>query len=433
MPKKLTTEDFIEKAKAVHGDRYDYSQAVYKGSNIKVAILCPEHGVFKQAPASHIGGQGCSTCGVIKNTTKRILPLDEFLCRAKNAHGNKYDYSQVSYTTSYKKVTILCSEHGAFEQTPKSHMAGRGCQACAVISRTDNTCSFVIKSQGIHGNKYDYSQVLYSRSTDKVRIICPEHGAFEQTPNTHIKGRGCAACWTVKRSPKADKFVEKARVVHGNKYDYSQIAYAGASSVVNIICPIHGQFKQYAHAHFRGAGCPTCAHKYMTHSKERFIDLARTRHGDTYNYSQVSYRTSKTKVEIKCPIHGAFRQKPNSHLSGQGCPTCAQGNKRLDWIEQAKGKKSVLYFIKIFSEEEVFYKVGITFRSIEKRYSKRDLAAYQYEVLALHESTHAAAVWDWEQSILETFAHLAYKPKKYFAGKTECFSECDEILACFPV
>jgi hypothetical protein len=162
-------------------------------------------------------------------------------------------------------------------------------------------------------------------------------------------------------------------------------------------------------------------------------------HGDKYDYSQATYVNGRKHITVVCRRHGAFYPSPLNHINrASGCPACADElwaiAQRMDWEERAKGRSAQLYFLRFYSETEVFYKVGITYLGVSKRFqTSKQVRGYSYEVLALHTSQNAAAVYDWEQSILETFAHLKYTPKKSFGGSTECFSSCDEILAIFPL
>ena len=105
MPKKITTNKFIERAKLIHGDRYDYSMVEYVNIYTKVKIICSEHGEFKQLPNNHLSGKGCPSCGEQKLTT------DQFIERAKSIHGDRYDYSMVEYVNTNNKVTVICSDH----------------------------------------------------------------------------------------------------------------------------------------------------------------------------------------------------------------------------------------------------------------------------------------------------------------------------------
>ena len=179
---------------------------------------------------------------------------------------------------------------------------------------------FIEKARAIHGNKYDYSKVEYINNKKPVCIICPEHGEFWQTPHGHLKGYGCNLCGNGIRFT-TEEYIHKAHTVHGDKYDYSKCVYIGALKKVCIICPKHGEFWQEASSHIRGCGCPMCD-KTMKHTLDSFITSSRKVHGNKYDYSKVEYINNKTKVCIICPEHGEFWQSPKHHLAGNGCPVC---------------------------------------------------------------------------------------------------------------
>ena len=168
----------------------------YVGNQTEVEIICPIHGVFKQTPAVHSSGCGCPYCsGNAKSTT------EEFIEKAKKEHPDKnYDYRQVHYINSTTKVKIICPEHGMFEQTPNSHLRGKGCPLCARWTLDE----FVEKSSSIHHNMYDYSKVEFVDLDTKVLISCPIHGYFLQSPNKHLNGEGCPKCYTSKTSHLVD-------------------------------------------------------------------------------------------------------------------------------------------------------------------------------------------------------------------------------------
>ena len=135
----------------------------------------------------------------------------------------------------------------------------------------------------------------------------------------HTKGQGCPKC-SGKYIPTTEEWIENARNVHGDKYDYSKVKYVGTHTKVCIICPIHGGFEQTPHNHLEGQSCPTCGKCIPT--KEEWITSARKVHGNKYDYSKVEYVNARTKVCIICPEHGEFCQTPHKHLSGSGCPKC---------------------------------------------------------------------------------------------------------------
>ena len=333
--KKLTAEEFIEKAREVHGDRYDYSKVEYVNANTKVCIVCPEHGEFWQVPASHLKGIGCQKCGIERRRGARRLSKKEFISRAKETHGDKYDYSKVEYVNFATRVCIVCQEHGEFWQTPANHLGGNGCPKCSGTEKLTAE-EFIERSRDVHGDKYDYSKVEYVNTDTKVCIVCPVHGEFWQRPAKHLKGQGCPKC-SGKTKLTAEEFIERSRDVHGDRYDYSKVVYANAKTDVRIVCPLHGEFWQAPYSHLSGNGCPKCAGKKKM-TTEGFIEKAREVHGDRYDYSKVEYVNSTTKVCIVCQEHGEFWQTSASHLGGNGCPKCS-GNKKLtteEFIDKAR-------------------------------------------------------------------------------------------------
>ena len=320
---KYTTEDFIAKAREVHGDKYDYSKVEYITKKTKVCIICPKHGEFWQKPANHLLGQGCPKCG---GSAK--LTTDDFIAKAREVHGDKYDYSKVEYVNSKTPVCIICPEHGEFWQKPNYHLSGSGCDKCGGTYKY-TTEEFIAKAREVHGDKYDYSKVKYVNASTKVCIICPEHGEFWQAPNSHLNGRGCPKCGHENANMTTEEFIKKARAIHGDKYDYSKVEYANANVKVCIICPEHGEFWQLPGIHLSGHGCPKCSGRGKL-ATEEFIQRAKEVHGDKYDYSKVEYKGNKNKVCIICPEHGEFWQTPNSHLQGQGCPKCVGKNKTTE-------------------------------------------------------------------------------------------------------
>ena len=268
MGKFLTTDDFINRAKKIHGDKYDYSKVEYERSNKKVCIICPEHGEFMQRPNDHLSGCGCKKCAMEVIKSKEMKTNKEFIEQSKEIHGDKYDYSRVDYKGSFIKVCIICPEHGEFWQTPANHLSGKGCKKCAQSSLWDKrgrktTEDFIKEAKKIHGDKYDYSKVEYINNRTKVTIICPEHGEFVQTPIKHIMGEGCPKCavkkiWDTRGRITTKEWIEKAKKVHGDKYDYSKVEYKRNDIKVSIICPEHGEFMQTPAKHLHGQECPQC-------------------------------------------------------------------------------------------------------------------------------------------------------------------------------
>jgi len=282
-----------------------------------------------------------------KNTTKT------FIEKAKQIHGDRYDYSKVSYTNNKTNITIICKKHGKFSQRPDKHLIGQGCPFCSKTMKSSNN-SFIEKAKQIHGDRYDYSKVEYVNSHTKVCIICPEHGEFFQDPHNHLKGKGCPICSkSIHKNKKytTETFVQEANKVHNCKYDYSKTEYIDMLTKVCIICPKHGEFYQLPYLHLKGSSCKKCAHEELGLSKrlttEDFIEKSNKIHNNKYDYSKTEYVTGKNKVCIICPKHGEFWQAPWRHLDGNGCPKCVHHISKaeseiFDYITSLIGKENVI-------------------------------------------------------------------------------------------
>ena len=245
-----------------------------------------------------------------------------FLEKSKNVHKGRYDYSLVEYKTCHDKVKIICKKHGVFEQKPYKHTnRGDGCPKCSgnYVRSLDD---FLREAKEVHGNKFDYSLVeLKSYSVDKITIICKDHGPFLQLPRNHINQKhGCPVCGG-HRNITTDIFVSEATTLHNGKYDYSSCTYTGMHGYVIIKCPNHGNFKQKALSHMQGQGCKKC--HQVTIDTSNFIVQASKIHNNIYNYDNVEYKNSKTKVNIICELHGVFHISAYRHLQGDGCQQCS--------------------------------------------------------------------------------------------------------------
>ena len=134
MTERLTTEEFIQRAREVHGSQYDYDRTVYVATLNKIAITCPEHGDFEQRANNHLQGKGCPECATLAIASAQSSTTEEFKGKARAVHGSRYNYDRTVYVTSKKKITITCLEHGDFKQRPNNHLQGSGCPKCAGFS-----------------------------------------------------------------------------------------------------------------------------------------------------------------------------------------------------------------------------------------------------------------------------------------------------------
>lgn len=197
MGTKLTTKKFVERAKLLHGKKYDYSKVEYKGIYEDVLIICKKHGAFTISAHKHINSKrGCQKCGRERMARSQSLTTSEFIAKAREIHGNKYDYSKVEYINAKTPIKIICpiQDHGAFPQNPSDHLYQEsGCPKCGgrLIS---NTNEFIQASIKLHGEKYDYSKTVFVSAKEKVIIGCPFHGDFSQSAYNHSHGYGCSKC-----------------------------------------------------------------------------------------------------------------------------------------------------------------------------------------------------------------------------------------------
>lgn len=327
MGKKLTTEEFIKKAKLVHGDKYDYSKTIYVNAKSKVTIFCKTCDKFFDQVADTHYECGCPTCGKNQTGLKKRTSEEDFLKDAFIKHGIKFDYSRMNYQGLNKKVDIICPIHGVIHTTPYNHLISSGCFYCGVDMRKSTSEEFIKKANLKHKNIYDYSKTDYIDCDTKVEVICKTHGTFWITPKFHLNKGKCPQC--SEHFPyTTETFIEKATLIHQNKYDYSKVFYKNFETKVEIVCSKHGSFTQSPQNHigYNKRGCPKCAKSGTKLTTQEFIDKANLVHGDKkFDYSQTIYARNCKKIDIICPKHGKFSITPNSHLdirSGGGCIKC---------------------------------------------------------------------------------------------------------------
>ena len=317
----------IVKFKEVHGDTYNYSLVQYIKNNIKVKIICQKHGVFEQTPEKHKQGKKCPRC----SKGYKFLQED-VLDRFKTVHQDKYNYSLFKYNGNNIKSKIICPEHGVFEQTPNVHWNGSGCPKCKIKNLFLNNKDVLDRFKTVHQDKYNYSLFEYNGNNIKSKIICPEHGVFEQTPINHWNGQGCPFCSKNKKLSQ-EEVLKKFNKVHKDKYDYSLVEYINRDTKVKIICPEHGVFDQNPSSHWNGYGCPHCSKENYKENNPQILSQFKVLsqfqkvHQDKYDYSLFEYNGNNIKSKIICSEHGVFEQVPMTHKIGVGCPQCKTNSK----------------------------------------------------------------------------------------------------------
>lgn len=263
---RLNTEEFIKRARRVHGNKYDYSKVTYINMYTRVIIICPIHGQFSQVPSEHLRGYNCYKCGKLSMSRTLLCTQDEFISNAHTVHNYKFDYSQVIYIHCEKDVIIICPQHGPYSQTPKRHLIGKGCYTCARTNRLTQQ-DFLDRSIKVHGDTYGYSKVVYIIAYSDVIITCKIHGDFTQKPYIHWAGSGCQKCAKVGYSRKAIAWLdnvaetENLEIQHmnnGGEFHIPQTRFKadGYCHKTNTVYEFHG-------CTFHG--CPTCTEPDMLH------------------------------------------------------------------------------------------------------------------------------------------------------------------------
>ena len=390
--KTLTTEQWVEKARKVHGSTFNYSKAVYKNSKTPVDIICETHGLFTQQAGSHLRGTGCRKCGGTFGS------LDTFLAASKKVHGDRYTYEDVVYKNNTTDVKITCKIHNTFLQAPKLHKKGHGCHLCnSGVALT--TSQWVEKAKAARGEGFRYSDVEYVNSKTPIVVRCPEGHKFSVTPSRFLDGASCSVC-RLPRSEKiqgyTSKFQQKFLEVFKDRGDGPEITCSDGHRIFSSIQDLRFNLKKFK--------CSSCTEAYAAAKEEikayakkrslvdflevykashpkstlifsrseyissdkpmlvtcekghefkatpnnllskgsqclgcsgskqpttsEFITRCVETHSEAYDYSLVTYKGNLPKVTIICPTHGKFRQRAGEHVRGSVCPDC-EGSKKL--------------------------------------------------------------------------------------------------------
>lgn len=263
------------------------------------------------------------------------ITTEDIINRFKKVHGNRYDYSQVEYTSAKNKVSVICKIHGPFLVTPNNHENGNGCAKCVGkgFSKQEKYDNFVKNARTIHGDKYDYSLFGTITSQNKLPIICPIHGIFHQLLRAHITNKsGCPECGNIKSAKSqllsVDTFIEKAKKVHGNLYDYSKVEYTGAHRKVSIICNEHGSFEVTPANHWSNkVGCPNCAKKSKSKGEQliqNWLELNKIDFECQKTFTDLYYKSVNAKLKydfylprynILIEFDGEYHYSPISYSS----------------------------------------------------------------------------------------------------------------------
>lgn len=297
---------------------------------------------------------------------------------------------------------------------------------------------FIQEAREVHGSAFCYDKVELESYHKKVVITCPEHGDFEQKPYNHITvGQGCIRCSANNRERNptitTTEFIERSRIAHGDKYDYSKSVFRGARDDIEIVCPRHGSFWQHAHNHYRSknpTGCPSCAFEtFGNHALLSVIDFKRRcseKFNNRYDYSLVNFERVRDKVKIICHEHGVFEQSVMVHLMGSGCRECAKSRMNLGYTD--RHNTTSIYLLEINFKSYTFLKVGISIDPPRRiRDIQKELRGSNIKLLRFL-SGDSNLIFEFEQD-LHNDKSLVHYWGANFGGMSECYkmSEFEEL------
>jgi len=341
-------------------------------------------------------------------------------------HGDEFEYNITSVRTK-DKVEVICKKHGKFKQDIRNHLSGQKCAKCMYDSKRLDTETFIINAKYIHGEVYDYSQTIFNGSHSKLNIVCKIHGVFSQTANDHTNGNGCGKCAWERNSDSIQDIKIKCQKIF-KEYDYGK-SFIDKLYIYDISCPKHGLFKSLKTNHLDGHGCAKCAiekNKKHINDTDKLIEKCKNKHNNLYSYEFVDIHkvhTTNDKIIITCKQHGNFVQKLANHLySGYGCPKCTVGGRySQEFFNKEENKKlmGMLYVVKIENDDDWYYKIGITKKSIKLRFSHNKNVKIT-ELLTIHDLLYK--VYNTEQHFLKTELYRKRKPpRNRLGGDKECF------------
>jgi hypothetical protein len=327
---KDNLETFIKKANEVHSNKYDYSKSIYNKSNEKIIIICNIHGEFYQTPSNHIQNHGCKKCAIDIRKQKQTNTQEEFIKRVNERWPNLLDLSKTIYVNFKSKIIVKCKKCDTEYKTDATQLlcgSGYGCKICNGGGK-HNKEIFIKKANEVHNYNYNYDLVEYKNAHTKIIIKCINNHLFEQTPNKHLMGQGCPKCKGRNKTP--SEFIELSREKFGNIFNYSKMEYKDMYSEIILICNNNHTFVTTPTKHLNNTSkgrCKECQYinnaNLASYTQNEWIITASKVHSNYYNYSNVKYINSSLEIDIICPQHGLFKQKPVTHLSGSGCKLCS--------------------------------------------------------------------------------------------------------------
>ena len=306
---RTTQEEFIKKCKEKHGDNFEYDRTVYNKQSDIIEIYCNNHkGYFFQTAKDHLRKQG-SQCNVCYG--KKLLTTEEFIEKSKKLYPDRLDYSLTKYVNSSEPVTLKCLLHGEFTTTPALHLnTSIGCRECNKAKK--HTKESVLEQAKLkHGDLYEYDLSDYKNISSKVKLKCEKHGWVSVLASSLLRNGKCPKCHGALDT---EEFINRSKNIHGDKYGYEKVNYTKLTEKVEIYCnDCKNYYFQKPSEHLDGCGCNLCRTTERK-TQEQFIKEANKFHNNFYNYDKTVYVNNKSMITVHCPIHGDFTVQAKSHL-----------------------------------------------------------------------------------------------------------------------
>ena len=383
---KIKQINFIAKMKKLFPD-YDYSQVKYVNSKTSVTIICPVHGEFEIIPNIVLTyNRGCPECQGIQN---HKMTTNHFILKAKQIHGDKFDYSKTEYKNMKTPVTIICHKHGEFQQLPQNHLRTNYC--CPECNTQKKLTFEEVKKRIIqkHGDKYDFTNTIYVNTHTPIKFVCKVCGNENtQIPTQMMYGYGCKYC--SKRFKTTEQFIIESKEIHNNFYDYSKVNYIGAKTPVIIICPVHGEFQQLPQNHTcHKMGCPKCAQKKLqdkqTSKQENliydFVKFILPKYKIIPNYRNNNFELDIYIPEIKLGIeyngiywHSNHHKSKDYHYHKKQLFESLGIRVLMIWENQTEEswREEIQNYIKQVSSNEIIEKPGLyDYDKIKEKYNEK--------------------------------------------------------------